>query len=200
MSSSLTLGKLRAIKLVEDKVISYTLENKIEQSVFFTECVLEDEREIGNPIKIGLNSLSKAPIQMDDLKAEVQDPLIEVNLGTEEEKKVMYISSHLTQEQFDKVLAMVKKFKDFFAWDYTELPGLDRTLVEHRLPIKKEHLPHQQPPRRMANEVILKEKEDIKRLLQAGFIRPVRYVEWLSNIVLVLKKNSKLCVCIDFRT
>ena len=42
--------------------------------MFFTECVLEDEREIGNPIKIGLNSLSKAPIQMDDLKAEVQDP------------------------------------------------------------------------------------------------------------------------------
>ena len=167
--------------------------------MFFTECVLEDEREIGNPIKIGLNSLSKAPIQMDDLKAEVQDPLIEVNLGTEEEKKVMYISSHLTQEQFDEVLAVVKKFKDCFAWDYTELLGLDRTLVEHRLPIKKEHIPHQQPPRRMANEVILKEKEDIKRLLQAGFIRPVRYVEWLSNIVLVLKKNGKLCVCIDFR-
>ena len=199
MSSSLTLGKLRAIKLVEDKVISYTLENKIEQSVFFTECVLKDEREIGNPVKIGLNSLSKAPIQMDDLKVEVQNPLIEVNLGNEEEKKVMYISSHLTQEQFDEVLAVVKKFKDCFAWDYTELLGLDRTLVEHRLPIKKEHLPHQQPQRRMANEVILKEKEDIKRLLQAGFIRPVRYVEWLSNIVLVLKKNSKLCVCIDFR-
>ena len=85
--------------------------------MFFTECVLEDEREIGNPIKIGLNSLSKAPIQMDDLKAEVQDPLIEVNLGTKEEKKVMYISSHLTQEQFDEVLAVVKKFKDCFAWD-----------------------------------------------------------------------------------
>ena len=105
MSSSLTLGKLRAIKLVEDKVISYTLENKIEQSVIFIECVLEDEREIGNPVKIGLNSLSKAPIQMDD-------PLIEVNLGTEEEKKVMYTSSHLTQEQFDEVLAVVKNFKD----------------------------------------------------------------------------------------
>ena len=74
MSSSLTPRKLRAIKLVEDKVISYTLENKIEQSVFFTECVLEDEREIGNPVKIGLNSFSKALIQMDDLKAEVQDP------------------------------------------------------------------------------------------------------------------------------
>ena len=198
MSSSLTPRKLRAIKLAEDKVISYILENKIEQSMFLAERVLEEERDIGNHVKIGLNSLSKAPIQMDDLKAEVQDPLIEVNLGTEE-RRVTYISSHLTQEQFNEVLAVLKRFKDCFAWDYTELPGLDRTLVEHRLPIKKEHIPHQQPPRRMANEVILKVKEEIERLLQAGFIRPTRYVEWLSNIVPVLKKNGKLCVCIDFR-
>ena len=122
-----------------------------------------------------------------------------MNLGIEEEKKVTYISSHLTQEQFDKVLAVVKKFKDFFAWDYTELPGLDRTLVEHRLPIKKEHLPHQQPPCKMVNEVTLKVKKKIKRLLQAGFIRLAKYIEWLSNIVPVLKKNGKLCVCKDFR-
>ena len=167
--------------------------------MFLAEHVLEEERDIGNQVKIGLNSLSKAPIQMDDLKAEVQDPLIEVNLGTEEEKKVTYISSHLTQEQFNEVLVVVKRFKDCFAWDYTELPGLDKTLVEHRLPSKKEHISHQQPPRRMANEVVLKVKEEIERLLQAGFIRPARYVEWLSNIVPVLKKNGKLRVCIDFR-
>ena len=98
MSSSLTLGKLRAIKLAKDRVINYTLENKIEQSMFLVECVLEEDRDIGNWVKIGLNSLSKAPIQMDDLKVEVQDPLIKVNLGNEEEKKVTYISSHLTQE------------------------------------------------------------------------------------------------------
>ena len=78
------------------------------------------------------------------------------------------------------------------------MPGLDRTLVEQRLPIKKEHIPHQQPTRRKANEVILKVKEEIERLLQVGFIRPARYVEWLFNIVLVLKKNGKLRVCIDF--
>ena len=43
MSSSLTPGKLRAIKLAKDKVISYTLENKIEQSMFFADRVLEEE-------------------------------------------------------------------------------------------------------------------------------------------------------------
>ena len=31
------------------------------------------------------------------------------------------------------------------------------------------------------------------------FIRTTRYVEWLANIVPVIKKNGTLRVCIDFR-
>jgi len=41
-------------------------------------------------------------------------------------------------------------------------------------------------------------KVEITRLYDAGFIRPCRYVEWISNIVPVIKKNGKLRVCIDF--
>ena len=37
-------------------------------------------------------------------------------------------------------------------------------------------------------------------MLEAGFIRPCRYAEWVSNIVPVEKKDSrKIWVCIDFR-
>jgi hypothetical protein len=42
--------------------------------------------------------------------------------------------------------------------------------------------------------------DEIHRLLEANFIRPCRYAEWVSNIMLVEKKeSSKLRVCIDFR-
>ncbi|XP_028093421.1 uncharacterized protein LOC114293538 [Camellia sinensis] len=51
----------------------------------------------------------------------------------------------------------------------------------------------------MSPEVVQKENEEIARLLKIGFIRTARYVEWLSNIVPVIKKNDKLRVCIDFR-
>jgi hypothetical protein len=94
---------------------------------------------------------------------------------------------------------ILKEYKDCFAWDYPELPGLSRKLVEHRLPIKEGFQPFQQAPRRMAPNITLKIKEEIERLVRAGFIRLVRYVEWLSNIVPVLKKNGKLRICIDFR-
>ncbi|PKI63592.1 hypothetical protein CRG98_015975 [Punica granatum] len=51
----------------------------------------------------------------------------------------------------------------------------------------------------MQNKIVLKVKEENKRLIKANFIRIARYVEWLSNIVMVRKKNKKIRVCIDFR-
>ena len=42
-------------------------------------------------------------------------------------------------------------------------------------------------------------KEEIEKLLKAKFIRPTRYVQWLANIVPVMKKNEKLRVCVNFR-
>jgi hypothetical protein len=42
-------------------------------------------------------------------------------------------------------------------------------------------------------------KGEITRLYEAKFIRQCRYAEWISNVVLVYKKNGKVRVCIDFR-
>jgi hypothetical protein len=42
-------------------------------------------------------------------------------------------------------------------------------------------------------------KKEVERLIEANFIRPCRYAEWITNIVHVYKKNGKMRVCIDFR-
>jgi hypothetical protein len=34
-------------------------------------------------------------------------------------------------------------------------------------------------------------KVKVQRLLDAGFIREVKYPEWLANVVMVRKKNGK---------
>ena len=71
--------------------------------------------------------------------------------------------------------------------------------MEHRLPIRPKFHHFQQPPKRMSKKVELKVKDEIEKLLKAKFIRPTRYVQWLANIVHVMKKNGKLWVCVDFR-
>ena len=42
-------------------------------------------------------------------------------------------------------------------------------------------------------------KEDLEKLLKAGFIESVDQATWLSPIVVVPKKNGKLRICVDFR-
>ncbi|CAL2277698.1 unnamed protein product [Prunus armeniaca] len=136
---------------------------------------------------------------MDDSKAEVQDPLLEINLGTEDNHRPIYISGLMEPELLAKMEELLREFKDCFAWDYTEMPELSRDLVEHRLPTVEDFKPFKQPPRRMSAEVELQVKEEIVRLVKAKFIRPARYVEWLSNIVPVKKKTGAIRICVDFR-
>ena len=38
----------------------------------------------------------------------------------------------------------------------------------------------------------------VDKLLSAGFIREVKYLEWLANIVVVPKKGGKWWVCVDY--
>lgn len=45
----------------------------------------------------------------------------------------------------------------------------------------------------------MKIKQEIERLFKSCFIRTARYVEWLANIVHVIKKNRTLKICINFR-
>jgi len=39
----------------------------------------------------------------------------------------------------------------------------------------------------------------VNKLIDAGFIREVKYPTWIANIVLVRKKNGQLHSCVDFR-
>jgi hypothetical protein len=65
----------------------------------------------------------------------------------------------------------------YFAWDYTEMPGLSRKLVEHRLPIKADFRPYKQGARNFKPEIIGRVKEEVDRLLQARFIQPCCYAD-----------------------
>ncbi|CAN6677874.1 unnamed protein product [Malus baccata var. baccata] len=131
---------------------------------------------------------------------EVQDPLEVIELGTEEDPRPIQISDLLESEDRAQIICLLQEFRDCFAWHYTEMPGLDATLVEHRMPIKEGYKPVTEAPRRMSKEIEEKVKVEIERLVKAGFIRPAKYVEWLANIVPVLKAITKAVrCCVDYR-
>ena len=134
-----------------------------------------------------------------NVKMLVQDPLEEIDLGEGLAKRPTYISTKIDPKLRIKIIQLLKEFKDCFAWDYDEMSGLDRKVVELQLPIRPGKKPVKQTPRRFAPEVLSRIKTEVERLLRCKFIQTTRYVEWIANIVHVINKNGTLRMCIDFR-
>ena len=42
-------------------------------------------------------------------------------------------------------------------------------------------------------------KEEIQKLLEAGFIYPISDSKWVSPLAIIPKNNGKGCVCVDYR-
>ena len=80
----------------------------------------------------------------------------DVNLGIVEELRIAYISSLLPTNLKEYIISLLQEFNNCFAWNYDEMLGLDRGLMENCLPIRPEFHHFQQPLRRMSKEVELK--------------------------------------------
>ncbi|NAV21938.1 RNA-directed DNA polymerase, partial [Salmonella sp. zj-h16] len=78
------------------------------------------------------------------------------------------------------------------------MPGVPREVIEHRLAVRPGARPVRQKVRRQAPERQAFIREEVARLLEAGFIREVIHPEWLANPVVVPKANGKLRMCIDY--
>jgi hypothetical protein len=87
---------------------------------------------------------------------------------------------------------------DIFTWSPSDMPGIPREVAEHSLDI----LPHsravQQRLRRFDKERRWAIRVELRKLLEAGFIKEVLHRTWLDNPVLVKKKNGKWWMCVNY--
>jgi hypothetical protein len=127
------------------------------------------------------------------------DELEEINIGPGDKPRPTFISKKLSPELREPMIVLLKEYADCFAWDYTEMPRLDRSIVEHRLPLKPGFRPFQQRARQMKAEVQEEVKKEVKKMIEASFIRTCRYAEWIFSVVPVQKKDGRWKVCVDFR-
>src|SRR4029078_8461174 len=102
------------------------------------------------------------------------DNLEEVDIGPGDKPRLTFINKKLDLVLLKEMITLLKEYRDCFAWDYTEMPGLDRSIVEHRLPLKKGFRPFQQRARQMKAEILEEVKKEVEKMLDAGFIRPCR--------------------------
>ena len=105
------------------------------------------------------------------------DILEEIDIENGDRPRPTFISANLDPKYKQELKNLLREFKDCFAWEYYEMPGLDRSIVEHCLPIKLEYRPYQQGARRNNPKVLLDIKAEITRLIEAKFIRQCQYAE-----------------------
>ena len=73
---------------------------------------------------------------MNDGVKNVQKEFIEVNLGDgEEDEKMVKLSKNLSKYERGRLVALLKEYKDVFAWSYQEMLGLSPNFVVHKLKV-----------------------------------------------------------------
>ena len=90
-------------------------------------------------------------------------------------------------------------FSSTFAWLCKDLKGIPPEVCQHHIILEEGAKPIRQRQCRLNPKYSLFVKEELDKLLDIGFIYPVPFSEWVSPIVIVPKKNGKLCICQDFQ-
>jgi hypothetical protein len=139
-----------------------------------------------------------APQELEDGGHPTIDELVELNLGTEEDPRPTFVSATLTEEERENYRSFLMEYRDCFAWNYKETPGLDPRIATHKLAIDPQFRPVKQKPRHLRPEFQDNIIAEVDRLLTAGFIEEAQYTRWLSSIVPVENKNGQVRVCVDF--
>ena len=104
------------------------------------------------------------------------------------EDKIFYHGKGLTIEERAEYKALLEEFLDVFSWRPSDLKGIPSELGEHHIELNNDSAPVRQRQYRLNPRYSLMVKDEIDRLLEAGFIYPVKNSEWVSPIVVVPKK------------
>ena len=94
--------------------------------------------------------------------------------------------------------SFLKMNQDMFAWSHDDMPGIDPSVIVHRLNVNPVSSPIRQKKRVFAPERDKAIAEKVRKLPEAGLIQEVYYPDWLENIVMVKKANEKWRMCVDF--
>ena len=94
------------------------------------------------------------------------------DLGTARKVK---IGTSLSPEVRKAIIACLRRNRDVFAWSHSDMKGIDPDVMCHRLNIDP-RIPARRQKRRPLNpERAQALKDEVDRLIRAGFIREAKY-------------------------
>ncbi|CAA0808228.1 Unknown protein, partial [Striga hermonthica] len=124
--------------------------------------------------------------------------LMEIQIG-ETKEQTTKVGKDLEAELRNQLIALLREFRDVFAFTPEELTGIDPAVMEHKLNVDPLRKPVKQRLRRHGEEIDKAIEVEVDKLLRAGHVKEIQFPEWISNTVMVRKALNKWRMCIDFR-
>ena len=78
------------------------------------------------------------------------------------------------------------------------MKSYDTSIIQHKIPLKEDHKPFKQKLRRINRVLMPSIEKEVKIMYDAQIIAPIRYSDWISNLVTTRKKTQEIKLCVDF--
>ena len=107
-----------------------------------------------------------------------------------EKRKPVIISAALTEAEEQKLLVILRKYKEAIAWSIEDLKGISPSICMHKILLEdnaKTSIEHQRRLNPVMKEVFRKE---VLKWLNAGFIYAISDSSWVSPVHVVPKKGG----------
>lgn len=108
------------------------------------------------------------------------------------------MGSQLPKEVKDQLSTFLRKNHDVFAWSKEDMSRILLAVINHFLDVDPKAIPVKQKKRKCSKDKLSGERDEVQKLFLAGYIKEVKYPEWLSDIVMVRKSSDKWRMSIDF--
>ncbi|GJR98356.1 reverse transcriptase domain-containing protein [Tanacetum coccineum] len=99
----------------------------------------------------------------------------------------------------EKLKCLLKDNINVFAWEPSDMTGVPRRIIEHALNVNPSLDPVCQKRRTFSMEKSGVVTKEVAEWVKAGIVRPVKYPTYISNPVLVKKRDGTWRMCIDFK-
>ena len=122
------------IKVKARSVVMTNPKENVHETVSSNHITICDD----NGIMQGEIDAEKSPIAFEEGGQATVDELRQIDLGTPEDPRPIFVSSNLTSEELKTYEEILKEYRDVFAWSYKEMPGLSPKVAVHYLAVKSD--------------------------------------------------------------
>jgi hypothetical protein len=189
-----TLNRLRAVTSTYHLLIKFPTEHGIGEvrgdQIVARECYFTS---------LGFEGQNQA-MTIEERKTPMKpsEELDTIGLEDRHPKKTTRIGASLPSQIKESLIQFLKNNKDIFAWSHEDIPGINPSIISHKLNVNPSLRPVKQKQRVFAPERNNAIMEEVDKLLTANFIREIFYPDWLANVVMVKKNTGKWRMCVNF--